>query len=195
MQRVDQRVSHTYLGIAPPRPFPQEALPDMLIDYILRPAFRKLIDPVIALGILILIGFSAFGVAHTFGWAIGFLILVRVWREVRFTIRRVREELTLLRYGQLVRAHVLQMRPYRSELGEIDGAIFDCAIAVAPRRTYVGNFWLSDGAEAVEIAKTGHITVICLPATPGTWRVIEDLRSEIRYDRKGPIAHIPQDIY
>jgi hypothetical protein len=36
--------------------------------------------------------------------------------------------------------------------------------------------------------------VICLPRTPGTWRLTEDVTSEIRYDRMAPPPAIPQDI-
>jgi hypothetical protein len=36
--------------------------------------------------------------------------------------------------------------------------------------------------------------VICLPRAPGTWRVVEDLHSEVRYDRSGPIVHVPEDV-
>jgi hypothetical protein len=94
----------------------------------------------------------------------------------------------------MVRAHILRMRPHRTILGEIEGANLDCAIAVAPRRTYIGSIWLSDGAEAVQVTQRSRILVICLPRAPGTWRVVEDLHSEVRYDRSGPIVHVPEDV-
>jgi hypothetical protein len=194
MQRVDQHVSRGYLGQVPPRLFPHEALPDILIDYLIRPALRKLLDPVVGLGLLALLGLYTTNSSPTLCWLLVVLLSIRVWRDVRSTLRRLRDEIGLLQHGLLVRAYILRMRPYRSELGEIDGAIFDCAIPVAARRTYVGSFWLSDGSEAVEITKAGRIDVLCLPLTPGTWRVVENVRSEVRYDRMGPIAHIPEDI-
>jgi len=86
------------------------------------------------------------------------------------------------------------MRPHRNVLGEIDGALLDCAIVVAPRRTYVGSIWVADGIEAARLARQGRVEVICLPRTPGTWRLIEEIRSDVRYDRVGPMAQIPQDI-
>jgi len=80
---------------------------------------------------------------------------------------------------------VLRLRPHRSTSGAIDGAMLDCAIPIAPRRTYVGSIWLSNGAEAARLARQGRVEVICLPRTPGTWRVIEEVKSDIRYDRMG----------
>ncbi len=194
MQRVNQRVNSGYLNTGAPRPFPFEALPDLVLDYLVQPAFRKLLDPIIGFGLLVLL---ALGITHTGGLLVFLavvLLTLRLWRDVSRMLGRIIDEIALLRYGLVVRAHVLRMRPYRSELGEIDGALFDCAIAVAPRRTYVGCVWLSDGAEAVQLAKVGRVDVLCLPLTPGTWRIVEDLRSEVRYDRRGPIAHIPVDI-
>ena len=88
---------------------------------------------------------------------------------------------------------MLGLRPYRTTLGAIDGALLDCAIPVAPRRTYVGSLWLANGAEALRIERQGRVEVICLPRTPGTWRVIEDVKSDIRYDRMGPIQQLPRD--
>ena len=78
-------------------------------------------------------------------------------------------------------------------MGTIDGALLDCAIPVAPRRTYVGSIWLANGAEAQRLKHQGRVEVICLPRTPGTWRVIEDVKSDIRYDRMGAIQQIPRE--
>jgi len=36
-------------------------------------------------------------------------------------------------------------------------------------------------------------TLAGLPRTPGTWRVIEPVRAEIRYDRQGPMQAIPHE--
>ncbi len=104
------------------------------------------------------------------------------------------DDLLLLRKGLRLRAHVLRMRPHRNVMGEIDGALLDCAIVVAPRRTYVGSIWIADGIEAARLARQGRVEVICLPRTPGTWRLIEEIRSDVRYDRVGPMTQIPQEI-
>jgi hypothetical protein len=58
----------------------------------------------------------------------------------------------------------------------------------------VGSIWVADGIEAARLARQGRVEVICLPRTPGTWRLIEEIRSDVRYDRVGPMAQIPQDI-
>ncbi|HJZ46216.1 MAG TPA: hypothetical protein VKE41_03585, partial [Roseiflexaceae bacterium] len=121
------------------------------------------------------------------------IIVFRLAIDARQIWRHVSDDLALLRNGLTIRAHVLGLRPYRTTLGAIDGALLDCAIPVAPRRTYVGSIWLADGAEALRLERQGRLEVICLPRTPGTWRVIEDVKSDIRYDRLGPIQQIPRD--
>jgi hypothetical protein len=194
MQHVNERVSASYLELPTPRPFPFDAVVDLLTDYLFWPALRKLIDPVVAPGILAIFTLSFFKAS---GWLIALIVLaivVRLSTDVRKVGGRIRDEVALLRHGLTVRAHVMQLRPYRSTLGEIDGARLDCAIPVAARRTYIGSIWLSDGTEAVEVAKRGRLTVICLPRTPGTWRIVEQLSSEVRYDRMGPIERIPSDL-
>lgn len=194
MQHVNERVSASYLELPAPRPFPSDALLDLLIDHLLRPALRKLIDPVVAPALLAIMALSFLRAS---GWLVALvavIIAARLAGGVRRVYGRIQDEVALLRHGLTVRAHVMHLRPYRTILGEIAGARLDCAIPVAPRRTYIGSIWLSDGTEAVEIAKRGRLTVICLPRTPGTWRVVERLSSEIRYDRMGPIERIPSDV-
>jgi hypothetical protein len=194
MQHVTERVSASYLELPAPRPFPSDALVDLLIDHLLRPAVRKLIDPVVAPALLTI---AAAQLLQASGWVTALALLViaaRLAGGLRRVCGRIQDEVALLQHGLTVRAHVMQLRPYRTTLGEIAGARLDCAIPVAPRRTYIGSVWLSDGAEAVEIARRGRLTVICLPRTPGTWRVVDKLTSTVRYDRTGPIERIPQEI-
>jgi hypothetical protein len=69
----------------------------------------------------------------------------------------------------------------------------DCAIVVVPRRTYVGSIWFADGLEAARLSNRGRVEVICLPHAPGTWRLIEDVKSDVRYERIGPAQSIPQE--
>ena len=107
--------------------------------------------------------------------------------------RVVSEEIALLRRGLIVKAHILKLQPHRTITGEIDGALLACAIPVKPARTYVGSIWLADGHEALRLMHQGQLDVICLPRAPGTWRVIEPVQSQIRYDRVGPIPDIPRD--
>jgi hypothetical protein len=85
------------------------------------------------------------------------------------------------------------MRPHRSLNGEIDGVLLDCALPVALRRTYVGSIWLSDPNEALRLAHQGRVEVVCLPRTPGTWRVAEEVRCDVRYERTGIMWREPEE--
>jgi hypothetical protein len=194
VQRVNERVSPDYLELEPPRPFPSDALPDLAIDHLVRPALRQLLNPLTGIAMVVLVLVVIFQPRWYLLLPIILLIGVRAWPGTLRVIQQMSDEISLLRYGLIVRAHVLRIRPHRTILGEIDGAHLDCAIAVAPRRTYIGSVWLSDGAEAVQIARNGRVLVLCLPRTPGSWRVVEALQSDIQYDRMGPMQPIPTDI-
>ncbi|MFO7170920.1 MAG: hypothetical protein DIU80_023065 [Chloroflexota bacterium] len=193
MARVTELVDAAYLSREPPRPFPTAALPDLIGATLLERPLRALLDPLLLVSVglvLLLVAARAHWLLLAPPLALGawrvFAAASRVWRQLR-------DELALLRYGQIVRAHVLRLRPHRTLLGEIDGALLYCAIPVAPRRTYVGRVWLSDGTEALRLARAGRVKVICLPRTPGTWRIIEDLQSEVRYDHREPSPPLPEE--
>jgi hypothetical protein len=179
MPRVTELVDDAYLVHAPPRPFPAAALPALIGDTALR---RPLLDPALLacaaiLGLLL---------ARDAWWPLLLPplagVLWWVWRRALGVWRKVCDEVGLLRHGRTVRARVLRLRPHRNTLGEIDGALLFCAIPVAARRTYVGSVWLSDGTEALRLHREGRVNVICLPRTPGTWRIVDALHSEQRYD-------------
>ncbi len=194
MLRLSERVPPNYFAHVTPRPFPYDVLPDMLSNHVIRPALRGLLNPQVVIAIAVLLIFSIINAP----WLLNiFPLVLIVWHLFRGLIhvhRRVRAEVSLLRNGLTVRAHVLRLRPHRTILGDIDGACLDCALAVASRRTYIGSIWLSDGAEAAQISKRGYLYVICLLQAPGSWRVIEQLDSEILYEHMGPIQKIPTDL-
>lgn len=191
--RATEHVDAEYLARATPRPLPLAALPGLVLACVFERRLRALLDPALlaALGTLLLM------LVLRAWWPLLLLPLAvalwRVWREVVHVGGRVRDELALLRHGSLVQAHILRHRPHRNVLGEIDGALLYCAIPVAQRRTYVGSVWLSDGTEALKLVKAGRARVICLPRTPGTWRIVEDIASELRYDLKEPAPELPRE--
>jgi hypothetical protein len=194
MQRVTDQVDSAYLERVPPRPLHTNVMLNLLNDHLYERLSRIVLDPITIASMVILIGLVIVHASPLLRLIPVLLIFARLGIEGRYIWLHVSDDLALLRNGLTVRAHVLKLRPHRSLTGEIDGALLDCAIPVAPRRTYVGSIWLADGTEAVRLARQGRLEVICLPRTPGTWRVIEDVRSEIRYDRVGPVQQIPHDI-
>lgn len=193
MQRVTDQVDATYLEQAPPRPVPPGVLLNLLSDHIFERPIRSLLNPLLITGVVVLVILFVlraslllrlFPLALIVGWMV--IEARQIWRQTQ-------EDMALLRNGLTIRAHVLRLRPHRATSGEIDGAMLDCAIPIAQRRTYVGSIWLSNGAEATRLARQGRVEVICLPRTPGTWRVIEGLESDIRYDRMGPMQEIAHE--
>jgi hypothetical protein len=194
MQRVTEQVDATYLQQSPPRPLSPAVMVNLLSDHIFERPLKAFFDPLIIAGIITLLVLFALRASSAIRLAPVLLIVIRLLISARYLWRHVSDDLALLRNGLTVRAHVLGLRPHRTTMGAIDGALLDCAIPVAPRRTYVGSIWLANGAEALRLKRQGRVEVICLPRTPGTWRVIEDVKSDIRYDRMGSIQQIPHEV-
>lgn len=194
MQPVTEQVDAAYLEQPPPRPIPLPVALNVLADHTFEQPIRIFLNPWLIAGVLALLVLFILHASPALRLIPVIVVLGRLLIAARQIWRRVRDNLALLRSGLTIRAHVLRLRPHRTTTGEINGALLDCAIPVAPRRTYVGSVWVADGAEAVRLAHQGRVQVICLPRTPGTWRVIEQIELEIRYDRMGPMQQIPPDL-
>ena len=194
MQRVTEQVDTAYLQQSPPRPLSSAIMANLLSDHIFERPLKAFLDPVIIAAIITLVILFALRASTAIRLVPVLLIVIRLLISALHLWRHVSDDLALLRNGLTVRAHVLGLRPHRTTMGAIDGALLDCAIPVALRRTYVGSIWLANGVEALRLKQQGRVEVICLPRTPGTWRVIEDVKSDIRYDRMGAIQHIPREV-
>jgi hypothetical protein len=190
---VTDQVDTGYLEQTPPRPIRPVVVLNLLGDHIFERPASQFLDPLLIVGLVSLLGMIALR-ANRLLWLVPLLlILVRLGLGAYRVWRRAWDDLLLLRKGLKLRAHILRMHPHRSTVGDIDGALLDCAIVVAPRRTYVGSIWLADQMEAARLARQGRVEVICLPRTPGTWRIIEEVKSDVRYERAGPMQSIPQE--
>jgi hypothetical protein len=193
MQRVTEQVDAAYLQQPPPRPLSPAIMANLLSDHVFERPLKAFFDPLIIASIITIVLLFALRTSTTIRLVPVLVIIIRLLINARHLWRHVSDDLALLRNGLTVRAHVLGLRPHRTTLGAIDGALLDCAIPVAPRRTYVGSIWMANGAEALRLKRQGRVEVICLPRTPGTWRVIEDVKSDIRYDRMGAIQQVPRE--
>jgi hypothetical protein len=193
MQRVTEQVDAAYLQQPPPRSLTPAMIANLLSDHIFERPLKAFLDPVIIAAIIALIVLFGLRASTAIRLVPVLLIVIRLLISAGYLWRRVSDDLALLRNGLTVRAHVLGLRAHRTTMGAINGALLDCAIPVAPRRTYMGSIWLANGAEAQRLKHQGRVEVICLPRTPGTWRVIEDVNSDIRYDRIGATQPLPQE--
>jgi hypothetical protein len=194
MQRVTEQVDAAYLQQPPPRRLTSAMIVNLLSDHVFERPLKAFLDPVIIASVIVLLVLFALRASTALRLVPVLIIVIRLVIDARQIWRRVSDDLALLRNGLTIRAHVLGVRAHRTTMGAIDGALLDCAIPVAPRRTYVGSIWLSNGAEALRLQRQGRVEVLCLPRTPGTWRVIENVKSDIRYDRMGPIQQIPHEV-
>ncbi len=191
MQHLTDRVEPTYFARQTPRPWSFGLVVGIIGDTLSERPYAML-DPLLISGVILAVitrAVSGPDILVALGVA---LALTRLVMGGRSLWRRVWGEIRLLRYGQMILAHVLKLRPYRTLAGEIHGALLDCAVPLTERRVYVGSVWFADGNEALRLSQKGRIEVIALPTTPGTWRVIESVAGEVRYDRSNPVLTLPE---
>jgi hypothetical protein len=186
MPPITEWLTADYLAQPPPRRVPPGVMLDIAGEYLVERPLRTFLDPWLITGVVALGGLLALGMRGLWLALPLALVLARLGLALYRLGRRIGDDIALLRHGLRLRAHILKLRPYRTTLGEIDGALLDCAIPVAPRRTYIGSVWLHDGTEALRLARAGAVEVLCLPHMPGTWRLVEPVRGEVCYDRLGP---------
>jgi len=194
VQRVTDQVDADYLEQAPPRPLRPVVALNLLGENIFERPARTLLDPLLIAGLICLIALMVLRTDRWLWFVPLLVILARLALGAYHIGQRTWGDLMLLRNGLRLRAHILRLRPHRNTLGEINGALLDCAIVIAPRRTYAGSIWVADGLEAVRLAQRGRLEVICLPEAPGTWRIIEEVKSDVRYERVGPAQSIPHEV-
>ncbi len=192
MQYVTDHVDAAFLHQPPPRALPSSTVWRLVRARIAQRRFA-ILDPWMLLGLVVL-GALALLYAPPIVFVVpAVLIIWRIVRGLLWLLRSVRDDMTMLREGQVITAEVRKLRPHHTLSGNIEGALIDCEIPVTPRRTYVGSVWLADGQEALHFAQQGHVEVLCLPHVPGTWRIIEDVSSQITYQRVGQAIDIPED--
>jgi hypothetical protein len=155
MQRVTDQVDSAYLERIPPRPFQSAVMLNLINDHLFERLSKTLLDPLLIISVIVLVGLVALRASPLLRVVPVVLIVARLVVAGRQVWRQVSDDMALLRSGLTIRAHVLKLRPHRTTTGEIDGALLDCAIPVAPRRTYVGSIWLADGTEALRLARQG----------------------------------------
>lgn len=192
MQYVTDHVDTAFLHQPPPRALPPSTIWRLIRARMMRRRFA-ILDPWMLLGMVVL-GALALLHAPTILFVVPTVIIVwRVGQGMLWLLRSVRDDMAMLREGQVGIAEVRKLRPHHTPSGDIEGALIDCEIPVTPRRTYVGSVWLADGQEALHFAQQGHVEVLYLPRMPGTWRIIEDVSSQMLYQRVGPATDITED--
>jgi hypothetical protein len=112
MQPITERVSHDYFDQPSPRPFPYEALPNLIVDHLIRPGLRRLLAPLIVVGLLIVVGAELLHAPWYVSAVAYLLVATQLLRGIHHALRRMQDEIALMRYGLAVRAHVLRMRTY-----------------------------------------------------------------------------------
>jgi hypothetical protein len=177
-------VDRELLEAVPPRRLPRFFLPNLIGEYLLERPARAYLDPLLigSLGALAVLLALRLGPPDWIMLLLVGLLALRLSGPLLRLWRNVREDYLLLRYGVVVRAHVIGVRPCRDAAGNPAGAYLDCAIPLSRRRTSVGSVWMPDAAEALRISAAGQVPVICLARAPGTWRLRDGDGTSLRYE-------------
>jgi hypothetical protein len=176
------RIDGPLLQRLPPRPLPLWVIADLIGDQLAERPLRSYIDPLLICGLVAAVALALLRAPIWLSWGLALLMGVRLGMIAWEFLGRSLLDFQLLRYGILVRAHVLRSRANKTISGLIHGAYLDCVIPVGRGRTSVGSVWLSDVQEADRLAMQGRVQVICLPKAPGTWRLLEGKCAEFRYE-------------
>ncbi|MEM8530573.1 MAG: hypothetical protein AAGF95_07010 [Chloroflexota bacterium] len=183
--QVTEHIDNIYLQQTPPRPLPYMVVLRLCGKHILTRPITTIFNPWLIVNVLVVVILIVLEI-HVILWLIPLiLLLTQIGFRSYYLNRHIAVDIALLRKGIVIRAHVLKLRAHRTLTGEIDGALLDCAIPVTPHRTHIGSIWIADGGEALRLAHKGRVQVVCLPHSPGTWRVVEEIQSEVRYERMG----------
>lgn len=159
------------LESVPPRRLPAFFLPNLIGEHLLeRPlkSYFSLFFLACLAGAAVL---AAAGAPRALSLALLALAVARVLGPTLRLARDVRDDYLLVRYGQILTAHVMGVRPCHEQGGARTGAYLDCAVPISRRSTSVGSVWVADVAEAMHLSAQGKLTVICLPRAPGSWRL------------------------
>jgi hypothetical protein len=176
------RIDRSLLKHDPPRPLPPWLIADLLGDQLVERPWRSYLDPLLISGLCVALVLAVLRVPVLLSWSLALLLAVRLSMLAWEFLGPALADIRLLRYGLIVRAHVLRMRPNDLPNGETQGAYLDCVMPISKRRSSVGSVWLSDLEEAARLAGQGRVQVICLPRSPGTWRLLEGKSAESRYE-------------
>lgn len=187
---IDQ-VEPALLEQEPPRTLPVLLLPNLLGEYLILTPLKAYFDPLLISGVAAAVAMALLQVSPllwvVWGGVLATHLGVTFWKLGR----RVREDMALIKYGIIVRAHILRVRTQRDISGNVVGACLDCVIPVGRQRISIGSVWLSDEVEAARLEKCGRVQVICLPRKPGTWRLLEVRSPRLRYEPFSETPPIP----
>lgn len=190
MPDVLDLVDHTLLEEPPPRRLPAFFLPNLIGEYLLERPARAYLDLYVIGGLcaaaaLLVVPTSPLLWA-TLALLLAALLALRLSGPCWRLFIAVREDYLLMRYGVVVNAHILGVRPCRDASGNPAGAYVDCAIPITRRRTSVGSVWMPDSTEALRVSAVGRVPVICLARAPGTWRLRDGDGPHLRYEPARP---------
>lgn len=183
MPIITDQVDPALLQQPPPRALPPLLLPNLLGEYLIELPLSVYLNPVLLGSIVAALAMIVLNISLPPLWlALALILTVHIGMGVWKISCRIREDMKLIKYGIITRARILRCRLYAGPADRPGGAFLDCAISIGRNRTVVGSVWLADSAEALCLAETGWLPVICLPRVPGTWRLLHPLKSEVYYD-------------
>lgn len=168
-----RKLDRTLFEHEAPRRLPQDILFTLFRLHLRERSFRAYLDIPLLGGITVTLALIVFRVMRVL-WIISTaLVCIRLAFVVWHMSKRAREDITLLKYGKVVQAQVLGVRPCSDSEHNTNGFYLDCIIPVEQRRFSLGSAWMRDETLANRLKDMRFVPVICLPHTPGNWYLLD----------------------
>ncbi len=156
-----------------PRRLPQDILFTLFRLHLRERSFRAYLDIPLLGGIAVTLAFIVFRVMRILWLVSAALVVIRLAFVAWYMSKRAREDIALLKYGKVVQAQVLGVRPCSDTEHNTNGVYLDCIIPVEQRRFSLGSAWMRDETLANHLKNMRFVPVICLPHTPGNWYLLD----------------------
>lgn len=169
-----QKQNRALLATEPPRSIPLRVLLDMVRSHPDTQPFSTAFDPMLIAGLIAGLSLACLRIpplvlALPFGLAFSRL----GWHILRVE-EHTRKQYALLKYGKVAHATVIGIRPaHHPQHNGRDGVYLDCLVVAEQRRLAAGSVWFATYDEAERLMEQGHVQVLCLTHSPGTWYLLE----------------------
>lgn len=174
-------IDQSLLQRAVPRPLPLLLPFIFMFRYLGQLPWYAYLDPFLLSCVVAAIAMALLRVPMPLWVVLGGLAALHIGTTAWHIGTEIYESLALLRYGKVVRARILRLRPFRDPHVEIDGVFLDCAIPTAKRRLLLASVWLADRVAAERLKAQGFVQVICLERAPGTWLLLEEVNAQLHH--------------
>ncbi len=181
MRLATDQKSQPLLEHKPPRPLPLSLTFTLLLDYLAEHPWSTCLDPLLLNGLVAALAMALLPVPWPLWAALGIIMGIRLSVVAWPVATHVYGSYRLLKYGRVIHARILWLRPAHNSQGKTSGAHLDCAIPIANNRTSLVSAWIPSRDEAERLQQQKYLRFLCLEHAPGTCLLLEACNPRLRY--------------